>query len=125
MWMKLTDKDRQNREIEDRRKRLPWAVLLGILIFLGVVFCQGGRFTHHHSGPKTIYEMSQDFPFALFFAPLATWIMYRYGIMKNKRITVICPRCEKVEYRGFQTQCSCGGHFENIDDMKWIEEKKE
>jgi len=46
---------------------------------------------------------------------------------KNRRglRTVVCPSCGKVVTSKENDVCLCGGHFINIDKMKWIVEGDE
>ena len=34
--------------------------------------------------------------------------------------TLICPKCEKVKEWDGMLPCKCGGHFEDIQTMKWV-----
>jgi hypothetical protein len=36
---------------------------------------------------------------------------------------VVCPKCGKIERKGRFTRCQCGGYYENLRDMKWIDKK--
>jgi hypothetical protein len=35
----------------------------------------------------------------------------------------VCPKCGKIKRKDRFTRCECGGYFENLKDMKWIEKK--
>lgn len=49
----------------------------------------------------------------------AVFGLLSYIFNQRKKPTVVCPKCGTVKYADDSPQCSCGGHFENIDDMKW------
>jgi hypothetical protein len=40
---------------------------------------------------------------------------------RGKRREVICPNCETTKYDDGIMGCSCGGQFEILSQMKWVE----
>ena len=44
---------------------------------------------------------------------------YRWKDSAPKRVSMICPKCEATKLEDAVNECSCGGHFENLDTMKW------
>jgi len=44
-------------------------------------------------------------------------------LILKPRSQVICPKCGRIERKDPFTKCECGGCFEKIEEMKWIDEK--
>lgn len=44
-------------------------------------------------------------------------------IVLRPRPEVVCPKCGKIERKNRFTKCECGGYFEHLHEMKWIDEK--
>lgn len=44
-------------------------------------------------------------------------------ILLRPRSQAVCPKCGKIERKAHFTQCECGGTFEDIEEMKWIDKK--
>lgn len=40
-------------------------------------------------------------------------------------LALVCPKCERVKAWDGYLPCECGGHFEDIRTMKWVEGSKE
>jgi len=52
------------------------------------------------------------------------WIIelrYPRPLDPNKEPTLVCPKCEKVKEWDGMLPCKCGGHFEDIQTMKWMD----
>jgi hypothetical protein len=47
---------------------------------------------------------------------------FKLPVLKRK-IVMICPRCEAAKNEDGDYSCACGGHYEDIRTMKWVEAK--
>jgi hypothetical protein len=45
-----------------------------------------------------------------------TLLYYKFH---RERPVMICPKCEVTKYDDNMTECSCGGHFEKLEEMKY------
>ena len=48
-------------------------------------------------------------------------IYYWFGRKKPK---VVCPNCGNLKPADDSPECACGGHFESVDEMKWVDDEK-
>jgi len=46
---------------------------------------------------------------------------YWFALRDDRKL--ICPNCGKTKFKDTILQCSCGGHFENAEEMKWTGKK--
>ena len=38
--------------------------------------------------------------------------------------TVICLKCDKAKFKDKILVCSCGGEFEDIENLQWVEDSR-
>jgi len=43
-------------------------------------------------------------------------------LVEHRKKTMVCPKCGAAKYADKSQDCSCGGTFEEIGKLKWIEE---
>ena len=118
MWIKRSEAELVEERRRERRSRLRWALLFGAFVLLLVTFFFGGpeafrrgRFT------VPVAEILSRFPFAIAAGAISSFVSYK---CERKRPMMICPKCEATKYDDGATQCSCGGHFETMDSMKYV-----
>ena len=102
-----------------RRDRIKGAMILGVLVTLGTSLLFGWR----EAGERgrllvPAQEILTRLPLPLVFGIVAALLSYISA--SHKKPTVVCPKCGTVEYSSAPAQCSCGGHFENIEEMEWV-----
>ena len=126
MWVKKSPEEL--RKPFSKKRRLLGALAIGTIIFLGCVFTNGGVVGYVRTGvffKRHIYEMVDSIPSALLTSLIVGLIAYRFLFSENPppQDTLMCPMCEKTKFDDGSYSCSCGGHFEDIGTMKWVEEK--
>src|SRR4051812_48914069 len=119
MWVKRTQKEFENYKARgaarDKRVRIIVAVLIGLAACLGFAFFhQRGWTSRYPSNRVALEDVASRLPLALIIGLLGGSICY-LTTKERREITVICPRCKKTKKADTQTECSCGGHFEDID----------
>ena len=119
MWVRRTEAEIAKERQRQRRSRLQGAVIFGTFILL-MVLCFFGWRESARRGRFVVptEEMLSRLPFASVAAILFAFVMYKW---ERKRLPMmICPKCETTKYKDEVTQCSCGGHFEMMEVMKYV-----
>jgi|SRR5579872_6341756 len=76
------------------------------------------------SGPSFVPadEIAGRLPLGVVMSLIFGFMVFRTE-QKNERRKqkqfVVCPNCGAVKVADCQDECSCGGHFERIHEMKW------
>ena len=132
MWIKINLDEQAAKEAKSAKKKLASAAIFSITLgaVLTIVFTftyprlasiqNGGAFLV----PKD--EILAHLASALFIGILigtGTFLLCVYTKKTTKK-TLVCPQCDKVKSDDGVYSCICGGHFENIFSMKWIEEQR-
>jgi hypothetical protein len=125
MWVKEVIRRKERIVRESQKKRLLWSILIAVIFTLGFTFTYGGigaaqRGTYF----KPTYEIVQSLPTALITGIIFGLIFYFILLKNSEIITLVCPQCEKIKENDGMLTCECGGHFEDIKTMKWVEDKK-
>ena len=127
MWMRMSEEElRYDRRSNIIRKILLSILLFGLCVILSLVFLTTGYSSKYGQfyPPKTWNEVISSLPMILFIS-LITFVIIMTGfIIRNKRTpkTVVCVNCQKEKKEDEEYSCECGGKFEGIDLLKWVEE---
>ncbi len=84
-------------------------------MFGGIEGTRRGRFL------VPVDEILKRLPGTMAFGVIAGLLYYAIG---SRRPTVVCPKCSLVGYASESAMCKCGGRPEDIEEMKWVPEKK-
>ena len=125
MWVK---KSPEQQKRESQKSRILSSIGLAAIIFLGCVFTNGGGIGYALRGTyfkHELHEIIDSIPFALLSGLIVGLIGYWLLQRKNEnQLVMICQKCEKTKFGDGNLSCLCGGHFEDIKNMKWIENQK-
>ena len=126
MWVKRTQKEFEDYKARaiarDKRVRIVVAVLIGLVACLGFAFFhQRGWVSRYPTNRVPLEDVPNRLPLALIVGLLGGWICY-LTTKERRETTMICPRCKKTKKADTQTECSCGGHFEDTDTMRWVDD---
>jgi hypothetical protein len=118
MWVKRT-----NEEITAARRRNVIGRIRGALFMCAVVvilfaFVRGGGRSLVPAATVSLEEAVSRLPRSLFYGIIAGLIFYCFP--GNSAKNMVCPKCKKVTRKVSQVQCSCGGHLEDAETMKWV-----
>ena len=123
MWVNDITKEKRTKRTQ-RKMRFLSAAAGTLTIILIFTFSRGsigvattGRFL------KPSYEILPQFPVAVIGGIICGIIIYYLSGEKKKTLTLVCPKCEKIKEDDGIIPCECGGHFEDIKTMKWVEAK--
>lgn len=117
MWVKRTPSEVAQVRRERRRHRFTSALFFGLFVLLLTLFVFGWRESADRSRLLVPFdEIWRRLPATVVYGLLTAAFYYRFG--RNKP-TVVCPKCGKVQYASNSKLCSCGGNFEDIEEMKW------
>ncbi len=119
MWEKRQPEEVLEVRRYRKRHRVKGAIVFGALITLGTSLSFGWR----EAGDRGRFlvpaqEILTRLPMTIAFGTLAG--LLSYIVDKRKKPTVVCSKCGTVKHAGDSARCSCGGHFENIEEMKWV-----
>jgi len=118
MWIKRTEAELAEEQRRQRRSRLRAALLFGAFVLLLVTFFFGGREALRRGRfTVPVGELLSRFPFAIAAGAISSFVFYKW---ERKRPTMICPKCERSKYDDGVIQCSCGGHYEPMEGMKYV-----
>ena len=81
-------------------------------------FIRGGGRSLIPASIVPLEEASSRLPRSLFFGIIVGLIFYCFPGDSAKNM--VCPKCKKVTRKDSQIQCSCGGHLEDAETMKWV-----
>ena len=129
MWVKRTaieqENARKNMEIRKKKNMLLFSFCTCIVITVIFTFTyprlgsiqQGGAFFVQKS------EIVNRIPSAFFFGILMGGGIFFLSMQsdKHKKVTLVCPACNTIKNHDGIYICSCGGRFEDILTMKWVE----
>src|SRR6185295_16857116 len=126
MWIRKTEE-----EIARERSRI-WlsikepAVLFLICFFANLaVAMQGPRLRVSGRWPDTWHKMLFG---STIIAMIAAITGYALQILRRKKLSsltkygkvVICNACHRVKHRDNESDCECGGKFDEFDNWTWI-----
>lgn len=118
MWVKRTESEVAEERRQQRQSRLRAAALFGAFVTVVTTFFYGwaeagrrGRIT------VPTGELLLRLRVSVVVGAVATWVFYKF---ERKRPIMICPKCEATKYDDNLAGCSCGGHFEKIEEMKYV-----
>jgi uncharacterized paraquat-inducible protein A len=117
MWKKRTVQEIAEVRSQAKQTKKLQAFLIGIgVTFLFTIFRGRGWSQNHASRFVSLDEMPARLLITIPFGALFGLFFYR----SRRQRTMVCPRCEAVKQEDDKPDCTCGGHFEDIEEMKWV-----
>jgi hypothetical protein len=89
-------------------------------VFMGVVVSTITLFVHgmfRGYGFVPIDQVPSRIPSSIVWGVIVGMMSYWFVLRSDRRC--ICPKCGKIKHQDNILQCSCGGHFEKTEEMKW------
>jgi hypothetical protein len=123
MWVKRTPEEIAMAKCERNRGRIRGSIFLGVFTFMLTLFLNGFS---RRSAPKPFFTTTEELQGRLpisVIGGIVCGLLYFFA-NKGSTPTVVCPKCDTIKSPDGNFQCKCGGHFENIEEMKWHEHKK-
>lgn len=118
MWVKRTELEIAEERRRQRRSRLRVAALVGVFITLMIALTFGWReIEGRHRFTVPTDEILSRLPVSMIFGAVVALAFYK---LVRERPTMICPRCEATKHDDGISKCSCGGHFEMMEGMKYV-----
>ena len=118
MWVKRTEAELAEERRRQHRSRLRVAFLSGAFVLILVTFFCGGREAARRGRfTVPVAELLSRLPFAIAAGAISSFGFYKW---ERERPTMICPKCEATKYEDGVIQCSCGGHYEPMEGMKYV-----
>ena len=118
MWLKRTPEKVADVKRKQRLERIRISVVVGLLMTLMISLLFGwGEAYYRGRIFVPLDEIVNRLPFSLLVGLIAGVVCFLPGPRKR---TVVCPKCDTTKYVDGSLDCSCGGHFEDMDEMKWV-----
>jgi hypothetical protein len=120
MWIRRTSEEVGRAKREHRSTRIRTAIFMGGVVTILTAFVYGGKF----NAPKLIpfNQVISRIPLSIILGGIMGIISYWFALREDRQL--VCPKCGKVKFRDGILECSCGGHFEKIEEMKWHDDGK-
>jgi len=117
MWVKRSPEEMEVVKRKKHSSRIRTAALCGLFVLALTSFCFGG-FEAARRGRFIVPldEILHRLPASLICALLAVFFYYKF---ERRKPTVVCPQCEATKFADGVFECSCGGRFEDMEEMKW------
>jgi len=118
MWVKRTPAEVVEVRRYRRRHRIRTAIWLCVFVSILTIFMFGWR----AAGDRGRFlvpagEIPARLPVSMVFGVIIGVIYFAF---ERRKPTVVCPKCGVTQYAGDSERCSCGGRFEDIEEMKWV-----
>ncbi len=118
MWVKRTNEEIVATKSRAKRSRIYLAIFMGVFGCVMIALFHGrGWSTRYASSHVPLDEVPSRIPFSIVGGTILGWCTYRFF---PRQRTLVCPKCEKAKNDDSQLECPCGGHFEDMESMKWI-----
>jgi len=120
VWIKKTAAEIADGQQKKRRQRVQSAMLFAILTTVPMIFIFG--FWQAAESGRMLVPLRAIPGRVLTVLPVGIilGILY-YALLSRKIPVMICPKCGASKNRDSVATCECGGMFENLDTMKWVE----
>ena len=118
MWGKRTETELLEERRRQRQARLRDAGLFGVFVTILSTFFVGWK----EAGNRGAFAVPKDellsrFHLSIVFGAVAALLFFKF---ERRRPIMICPKCEATKYDDNLFGCSCGGHFEKMEEMKYV-----
>ena len=118
MWIERTPEELKEVESKRLQKRIGIAALVALGVTVGPLIYMKESPGGPTRRPMEFDDWLKILPFTLFLGVIAGWFFLMF--YRGKQM-VVCPKCDTTKSADSIWDCSCGGTFRYIDEMKWIE----
>lgn len=131
MWVKLTPAEIAEAGRKRQRERIRLPIFIGCSLCGISLLCSSGLFAkiqerhiylprgNANAGP--LLEQMGPLPRAVVFGSIGALIFY-FLLSRPGKSTMICIKCGETKYADGSVTCKCGGHFEDMRSLKWLED---
>jgi hypothetical protein len=120
MWVKRTPEEIVITKRKHLSVRIRTAVFMGIFVTVLCAFVRGNRL--HAPGFVPLDQVLSRPVMPVVLGVIVGIINFWFALRDDCQL--VCPKCGTIKFRDNILQCSCGGHFEKIEEMKWHDHKK-
>jgi hypothetical protein len=121
MWIRMSDQELV--DARKKRKRADRTIVCGVALMGTVIVSATPRIKSGDPHLASLNEFLANY--AVFFLPTLVLVAIVYYLGKRgRRREVICPKCDSTKYDDGLMHCSCGGEFDYLAEMKWVEFKE-
>ena len=101
-----------------------FAILFFFILFYFIVDEKLGHYSKYsgYHFPRNWDEIIRELPFFSASSAIVSLIIAKvFTKLAQKRDVVICLKCEKAKKKDDQWLCECGGKFEFLNKVKWVD----
>jgi hypothetical protein len=120
MWVKRTPEEIAKAKRKNLAGRIRLAVFMGVFVSAPCTFVYGSR-AHTPGFFVPLDQIVSRVPSSIVLGAIVGIMTYWFALRDDRKL--ICPNCGKTKFKDTILQCSCGGHFENAEEMKWTGKK--
>ncbi len=125
MWIKKTAEELEELESDNKKDVYIESIFWGIITFLGISIVVKIGYSKKFGtiDPISWNEFFGNLPliFLLSFIVAVVYWYFKKDSTLFEEKSLICTFCEDVKKDDGVQICECGGTFEDLDTMKWIE----
>ncbi len=113
-------------EQDKKRRQVKCFLTISLLMFISLVLSDKmGLYGWYHiaPAPKTWSEIFGQVHVYLCFSFIAGLFALYFEEMNSDK-NMICLKCGKSKERDDKTLCKCGGQFEYLHKLKWVDDKR-
>jgi len=122
MWVKRTAEKMEAVVRVKRSQRVRYAIVAGLITAVPYEFFFGGaQADKWHTYVVPGDQLLSRLPLAIIVGACFGLITFKV-LLRSKREYWVCTKCEATKYADGVVECSCGGRFENLDEVKFIPE---
>lgn len=124
MWVKKPETE----SIRDRNKKLIVHLVVAVVVWIvlssiaAIIPGWGETGIHVNSLDDFIHRLPTKLICLSFIIVVLVWPDLRTEKNRRGLRTVVCPICGQVVTSDENNFCSCGGHYVDIEKMKWIDD---
>ena len=126
MWVKLTPTEMIAASQKRYRSRIKGSLFIGVSICGLSLLSSSSLFAKtreehphppHFDGGGPLFPQIGQLPSTVLFGFIGAFAFYFFASRPGKP-TMICMKCGTAKYADGSLQCKCGGHFEDMNNLK-------
>jgi hypothetical protein len=123
MWIRRTAHELAQEVRKQKRARLRNSIFIGGFFAVFTSLFRGwSEFGTRRGLIVSPNEIPDRIPFAVICGIIVAIVYLKFY---KPRVTMICPKCEQTKFDDGNSVCSCGGTFEKLIEMKFINSSSE
>jgi hypothetical protein len=128
MWIEKSNAEKTEDTLRRRKKDIRIAIAYWVFftVFPPLVRNRylGGMMHRPHLWQMSVPQVLKIYTATMIVSGLGVYFFFwRPRSHGNSPLTLLCPKCGKAKGPDGKLDCYCGGHFVDLRNMKWVEDK--